>query len=257
MTVNRWYLQAASIISLILFTAGCTTQRSQIEIGLLETTSPVGTTEDINGTVNDYYQEEGLYRKALLGNDIKAQKAALSMMKMDRDEVVYYYIFIIDNFYAKAGRELIGKTDWAKTGSDIVQLGLTSAATLVGGAETKSILAAIATGVNGSQLSIAKNILNNSAIELIYARMKALVDAQATLIQGKLSKSAVDYSLRAAAIDLAEMYNCGSFSNALQTMRNEASKPQATNSTNAKVETQTSDTTVPATKTTTTTTVPK
>jgi len=218
--------------------AGCTTERSVIENDLKETALPVATSsppktglitynsKTIVDTIDNYYQEEDAYKTAVNGNNTVSQTTALKLMTMDRDEIVYYYLMIIENFYATERRQLIDNTDWAVTGGDIVQLGLTSAATLVGGPQTKAILAAIATGINGSTLSIDKNILNNGSVEIVTARMQALIESKAGSVTTNLTgKKADTYSLRQAVLDLVDVYNCGSFAYAMQDIRNTASIP--------------------------------
>jgi hypothetical protein len=76
-----------------------------------------------------------------------------------RDQAVFARMYAIDIAYGQYELALTRERQNVGFLSTLTQLGLTTAGTLVGGEETKTILAATATGVTGAKEAYDKNVL--------------------------------------------------------------------------------------------------
>jgi hypothetical protein len=103
-----------------------------------------------------------------------------------------------------------------ETVADAVGMGLTAAATVLGGQEIKTILSATATGTQGTRISITKNYLREKTTEVLLTAMRATRREKANLILEKMAKlSVVDYTLEEARVDLTSYFYAGSLQDAL------------------------------------------
>lgn len=100
-------------------------------------------------------------------------------------------------------------------------LGLTSAATLVGGAEIKSALAATATAITGANLALSEHFLREQTTAAILAHMDANSRAKKAEILQRLGQlDCIAYPLAAAEIDLIECLYDGSVVRAITSLGN-------------------------------------
>ena len=101
------------------------------------------------------------------------------------------------------------------TSTEIVTLGLTAASTAVGGAEVKTILSAIATGVVGANSSLDKNVLQNNTVEALELEMRSLrAQKEQDLINGMADTDA-HYPLQSGIRDVIAYYYAGSLTDAM------------------------------------------
>ncbi len=152
-------------------------------------------------------------------------ESELRFMAFVRNEFTYYYLAQIDSYYNEAEEDLQQGTEWANTAMDLVQLGLSSAATLVGGAQTKSILSAINAGLQGAQSTVNENILKDRAIQIFTTRMNANREAYRKEIVERLKCESIEkFPIQEAILSLVDYINRGSFRYAMQQLVAEASK---------------------------------
>ncbi len=101
------------------------------------------------------------------------------------------------------------------TSAEIVILGLTAASTAAGGAEVKTILSAIASGVVGANSSLDKNILQNNTIQALELEMRSLrAQKEKDLING-MADSDAHYPLQSGIRDVIAYYYAGSLTDAM------------------------------------------
>jgi hypothetical protein len=101
------------------------------------------------------------------------------------------------------------------TSTEIATLGLTAASTAVGGAEVKTILSAIATGVVGVNSSLDKNVLQNNTVEALELEMRSLrAQKEQDLINGMADTDA-HYPLQSGIRDVIAYYYAGSLTDAM------------------------------------------
>jgi hypothetical protein len=135
-----------------------------------------------------------------------------------RNNCVFPLMTMIDQAYYRYQTSLFGSVNTGNAATDILSLGLTSAATLAGGNAAKSILAAIATGVNGAKGKIDADILYNRSIELIITQMDAdRADWKARILSQ--IKHDRNYNIYAAAPDLLSYYQAGTWAHAVMALQ--------------------------------------
>ena len=111
---------------------------------------------------------------------------------------------------------------------DITNIGIGLAATLVGPAVTKSILAAVATGLTGARLSIERNFFQEKTIQVLVTQMNAQRTAALVPIQRGLTQSVEQYPLALAIVDLNAYYEAGTIQGAIIGIQVSAGQLQAT-----------------------------
>jgi hypothetical protein len=152
---------------------------------------------------------DGTYRN---GYDCTGNKLAATQT---RNEKLDTFILGVDSYYHKNKNALITGTGIENTIADIIQLGLTGAASFAGGG-TPNLLAGIATAINGSKLSFDKNIFADHSSLLLAAKMDQLRLTKINYItEKKLSKDCTKYSLDEAMRDAIDYYYAGTVNGAL------------------------------------------
>lgn len=135
-----------------------------------------------------------------------------------RNDVIDELMGLINQNYRKYEVDLrAGRTTFDVL-STLTAMGLTAAATAVGGEETKTILSAIATGVLGANAAVDKALFKDLTTEALASQMQALRAERAKLIFEGRKKSLDEYSLNNALDDLVEYYNAGFVTRALQAL---------------------------------------
>lgn len=107
---------------------------------------------------------------------------------------------------------------------DVITLGLTSAATIAGGTEAKTILSGVATVVTGVKTAYDADYLHKQTITAIINQMNSSrADAKAALVAG-LARKDSDYPLRTGALPDFEKYDqSGSIAQAIVTLEQNSS----------------------------------
>ncbi len=107
-------------------------------------------------------------------------------------------------------------------GGDLIVLTLGAVGTVVGGAATKSVLAAATAGVAGASASFSKNLFYDQTLPAIIAQMDAQRDMIKLDIAKKLTKDVADYSMGDALLDLQELERVGSIETAIKAITDAA-----------------------------------
>jgi hypothetical protein len=132
-----------------------------------------------------------------------------------RDEVVNGRIMAVDiNFnifeqaFSEEGITTNVVTDWTV-------IGLGGAGSIVGGASTKSILAATSGAITGAKGSIDKEVYYNKTMPVLLSQMEALRKQVLVTIRSGLDLGVDKYPLTAALIDVEDYYKAGTIPGAL------------------------------------------
>jgi len=132
-----------------------------------------------------------------------------------RNQILNDLMSLIDYNYYEFESNLRGDKTTQEMGADIATLGLTAAATVMGGAETKTILSAIATGVVGVNSSIDKQVFQSNTIQAIQLQMRSMRAAIEKNLNAGMGKNIQTYSLQNGIRDIVAYYNAGSLTDAL------------------------------------------
>ncbi len=132
----------------------------------------------------------------------------------------------IDLRYLQFIRALTADKQQLDSATDIANLTLNLAGTLVGGARAKTNLAALAAGISGSKAIIDKDYYYEKSIDALVATMNA---KRKEVLVGMLKGLTLPldfYSFETAVIDLNEYYLAGTLNGALRFIHSEAVKSE-------------------------------
>ena len=146
-----------------------------------------------------------------------------------RNQILCDLMKIIDSNYHQFELNLKGDKAVQELGADIATLGLTAASTVVGGAELKTILSAIATGVVGVNSSIDKEIYQNNTVQALQLQMRAARSAVETRLINGMKQKIADYPLDYGLRDMIDYYYAGSLNDALIGLVQSSSSAAQTN----------------------------
>lgn len=125
------------------------------------------------------------------------------------DQDYHQFEFALEN--EKNAKDLI---------SAISVLGLTAAATVVAGPETKTILSALAGGVTGVNLAADKVFFKEMTLQAIRNQMRTLRSTKKADILTHKQSDVQHYSLDMAVSDVVDYYYCGYVYRALDELVN-------------------------------------
>jgi hypothetical protein len=151
------------------------------------------------------------YDQAKAANDEAAAKR-------ERDQILGELMYIIDADHGDFERSMQAHATAFEVMSDFTVLGLTGAGAVTGGAETKAILSAIASGVMGAQLSVNKRVFRDKTIEALQAQMRAAQTQRKAEIISRMKQTTDDYTLELGLSDIVQYYYDGTMTRALQNM---------------------------------------
>ena len=114
---------------------------------------------------------------------IKVYYTAGPESKARRDEFIIGRLTLYNLEYIKFVQQFYLSNAQINSVLDITNIGIGLAATLVGPAVTKSILAAVATGLTGARLSIERNFFQEKTIQVLVTQMNAQRTAALVPIQ--------------------------------------------------------------------------
>jgi hypothetical protein len=219
---RRWpWLCLAFGAILCLCGAGCATatRSKDTALGILKPASAIELSEK---TLRLNYTKAGAtnyYRTVFLKvrNDTNAAKEWGNQQEV-RNQMIDELSALIDQDFFRFGFNL----DVTKNTKDLVAalsvLGLTTASAVVGGAQTKTILSAIAAGVTGTSLAFDKTLFKDLTLQAIRHQMEALRATKKKVIIANRSKSIENYSLDMALGDIVDYYYCGYVHRALDAL---------------------------------------
>ncbi len=171
--------------------------------------------EDSRYTLQQYeYDRAGYYDR---GNSKDERRAY-------RDQIIFRMLREIDANYARFTDALYADRATAQTLGEVAQIGLGTAGSLMGTASIKSILAATAAGIAGTDASIKKNFFAEQGTGLLLSRMNAVRAKRLAVIEKKVAADINDYSLEEAERDLTQYYQAGTLKSAMEDITAESGK---------------------------------
>jgi hypothetical protein len=132
-----------------------------------------------------------------------------------RNAILNDLLLMIDHNYDDFEDNLRNDKSTQEWIADLATLGLTAASTVVGGAETKTILSAIATGVVGVNTSLDKEFFQNNTVQALQLQMRAQRATVEAKLDAGMSASTTDYPLQNGVRDVMAYYHAGSVTEAL------------------------------------------
>lgn len=135
--------------------------------------------------------------------------------KAYRNEYVLAQMFAIDVNYDIYEAGLTREMQGVNFAAAVANIALTSVAAQISPPGTKDILAATAAGLTGVKASYDKDILLQRTIQIIQSQMRASRARVAARILARLNRSAEEYPLMLAWIDLQAYYKAGTFTDGL------------------------------------------
>jgi hypothetical protein len=139
----------------------------------------------------------------------EAIRTNINSARTIRNEIITRRMYAIDVQYTQYENALTRERQEIGFGSLTSASGLSTAATLVVPAATKTILSAAATGVLAAKGHYESEVLVAQTIRTIQKQMRASRNVIATGISGKMNQSVADYPLWAALSDVEDYYNAG------------------------------------------------
>ena len=147
---------------------------------------------------------------------------SLERARMERNQILTELIGIIEAEHGEYERAMVLRKSTMEMIFDFAELGLSGAGTVVGGEGTKAILAAIATGTKGADISLNKRVFHDQAVEALQAQMRAAQkDRKAQMIQS-MTNSVLAYPLEMGLADVVGFYYDGTLTRAFQNMVKDA-----------------------------------
>lgn len=132
-----------------------------------------------------------------------------------RNNLINARILAIDLNFEKFQQDLVREGVFTDLGTEWAILGLTGASAVVPLAQTKTVLSAIATGIEGAKGSVDKNLFFKKTITALVTQMKADRKTLLLTIRQKMQESTDRYPLTEGLIDLEDYYKAGTLPQAL------------------------------------------
>ena len=133
----------------------------------------------------------------------------------------------MDLQYLKFIRTLTADKQQLDAATDVVNMSLNLAGTLVGGLQAKSNLAVAAAGISGAKTTIDKDFYYEKSIQALVATMNAKRKEVLARILPKLGAPLEMYPFEYAITDLNEYYLAGTLNGALQFITTQAAESNA------------------------------
>jgi hypothetical protein len=186
--------------------------------------APVNPEQSIGGyTVANFKSDIQTYKSFL-----NATPPQLDNARRQRDLMIDRIMVDIESDYKEYEAKLFTSRAGFETGGDVVELGISTAATISNGARVKTILAAALSGVKGSRLSYSKNFFREKTTEVIISKMQASRNEIKNQITSKKAGLSVDqYPFEEAWADLIDFFYAGTLQGGLQALAVDAGSSAA------------------------------
>ena len=166
-----------------------------------------------------------LYTAEQYDADLARYDSASAAAKRElRDKIINRILAEIEYFFrAYESRFFMGRGTF-NVAEDFLELGLSTAGTLVSPARSKTVLTAILSGVTGTRFSIDKNFYRQQTVQAILSSMEANRDKVKTRILRRMNQDdTVAYPFEAAESDLIEFFFAGTLQGGLQQLQSDSS----------------------------------
>lgn len=136
--------------------------------------------------------------------------------KRVRNEIIWARMRAIDTYYYAFETSLIRERQEVGFISSIISIGLSGAVPLVSAVDTKNILGAASSGLQGATKAYSDEVLFQKTVQVLATQMRARRDIVASDIVSRLRTLDIDaYPLSMALSDVDEYYAAGTIAGAL------------------------------------------
>ena len=136
--------------------------------------------------------------------------------KFARNQLLNELILLVNDRYSEYERGFYSNNAFANTASDLVILGLSSAATVAGGDGVKTALAATITGISGAKMAVSKEFFAEQSRIALISKMRAIRLVKLSEIEENKKRPITDYPLSKALLDIQEFAESGTLVSGLQ-----------------------------------------
>lgn len=143
-----------------------------------------------------------------------------------RNRFIAGRLVLVDLRYLQFIRGLTADKQQLDAASDLANLTLNLAGTLVSGARAKTNLAAAAAGLGGAKTTVEKNFYYERSVDALVATMNAKRKDVLARILGSLDDSLEGYPFEQAVSDMHEYYLAGTLSGALNFITSKAGEQE-------------------------------
>lgn len=170
-----------------------------------------------------------LYKTQEFNSDYSAYRAAVSprAAKILRDQIINRIRMNIDLNFREYESQLFFGRAGTNVGLDVLEMGLSTGATLAGAEYTKTVLAAILTGTKGSRLSFDKNFFAERTTSIIISRMETLRGSLINDLSRKMTLTVAEYPLEESWVDLVNLFYAGTLAAGVQALASDAGQANA------------------------------
>jgi len=167
----------------------------------------------------DFKEDRACYVDGVM----KGDEAGIRQATIAREHRLWSLIGDVDWVYDTFRTNFHGLRAVGKTAADVAKLGLAAASTVLGGS---AVLSAAVVALEGSQLSVEKNFLEERTTAILLTTMDALRTERKADIQRKLAMPPPAYSFEEAYTDALALFDAGTIPSALERIAAEAGKEQ-------------------------------
>lgn len=186
----------------LILTVGCLRVAPKMAKSLASPSIVAYSSSDLNADVASYR--------------VSVASSSLDTAKAQRNQIAFRVMAQVDAAYGSFELELASTRAGAQTAGDAAQLGLTAAATVIGGSDIKAILAATSTAFQGARISFDKNFFEQKTTEALISQMRASRKTLKTQLLSSLStRDVASYPIEASWTDLVAYYYAGTIPSAL------------------------------------------
>lgn len=141
--------------------------------------------------------------------------------KKIRNQILLEQMRLIDDEYRANEKDLSRNVDYKNFAVHFTSLALSGVSTLVGGASTKAILAAVDTGLKGTNTTYDNDVLHNKALAIIKNQMRKDRAVQSLIVKAKMQDEKCNYTIEEGIDDLGYYRHAGTVENALTNLENQ------------------------------------
>src|ERR1041384_230764 len=146
--------------------------------------------------------------------DAAIARSDLAKAKLDRNELVFEMLGLIDDAYNQFESDLFLGRDKGNFAADFTELSGGAVTGITSGERVKSILAIALPGFKGARKSFDVNFFREKTTEVVALKMRASRAKVLQTIHQGMGLQADEYSLAAALDDVINYYQAGSINNA-------------------------------------------
>jgi hypothetical protein len=141
-----------------------------------------------------------------------------------RNRILFELMGMVDDYYYRYTINLRDDVIGKNLAVSLAGIGTSFAATLAGGEQMKTVLAAVSTGVQTFSTAIDKEVFLDHTVQAIRFQMDANRSTIAAEMLPKMTAQPDDYPLEAGLRDIVRYYDAGTVTSALSTLSANAAK---------------------------------